>query len=252
MVKFSLLLILIAFAVLGITLAPSLSPNDTTLLNLLEPVLCAPGESLIQQVSPLARNTGSSLTSFAANTTLSCKPASGDLINVTDKFFGIGLTGFLVFLVFGVIFLIAGILRNASRGSRPEVVTVPTGASPFYTSQPATASSGDPFATQVSVPRQPNYSRANTPPVAYAAPPASAQPSPSEKFDFDSAETMMSMPKATLANSAPAPAAPAQPAGSSDLASRLKQLRDALDAGLISQEEFDRSKSNLLHDFTDD
>lgn len=255
MVKFSLLLILIAVAILGITLAPALSPNDTTLLNLLEPVLCAPGENLIQQVSPLARSTGNSLTSFITNTTLSCKPTSGELIDVTGKLFGMGLTVFLVFLVFGVIFMIVGVIRNASRRSRQGAAATPAGATPFYTTQPNAAPSSNPFATQVSIPRQPSYGSGYAP-MAYATPPSSSQPTPSEKFDFEPAETMMSIPTPTAAPTAPPPStsvpAPLQPVGSSDLATRLKQLRDALDAGLISQEEFDRSKSNLLHDFTDD
>lgn len=247
MVKFSLLLILIALALLGITLAPVISPNNSTLLNLLEPILCASGDNLIQQVSPLARNDGSSATSFTASTTLLCQPASGELINVTDKMFGIGLTAFLVFLIFGVLFLIVGLIRNSTQPSQSEVVTTPAAASPFYT-PPAAAPPSTNFATQVSIPRQPSRRAGYPASPGYAAPAASSHEAPSEKFDFESAPTMMSIPKAP-----PAPATPAQPpAGSSDLAARLKQLKDAFDAGLISQEEYDRSRSNLLHDFTDD
>jgi hypothetical protein len=127
------------------------------------------------------------------------------------------------------------------------VVTAPAAASPFYT-PPAAAPTRTNYATQVSIPRQPSYSAGSPATPSYAAPAVSTHEAPSEKFDFDSAATMMSIPKAPPAAAPPAPS----PAGNSDLAARLKQLRDAFDAGLISQEEYDRSRSNLLHDFTDE
>jgi hypothetical protein len=233
-VKFSIFLILIAFVLLGATLSPTLSPNNPTILNVMERILCAPGENLTQQVSSSARNVGSGLNSFAADMSLSCKPLNGNPYSVTDKLLGIGLTGFLVFLVFGVLFLIIGIIRNASGGKPAKVVTT-TYAAPYYPQQTPVASQ-QPY---------PSYS----PSTGYSTAPAASTSAtaPSDKFDFDAAATMMSIPKPTAA-----PPAAADSAGNdSALKGRLKQLRDAYDAGLISGEEYERSKSDLLRDFTD-
>lgn len=251
MVKFGFFLILIALAILGMTLASVVSPNDTSLLDLLEPVVCAPGENLIQQVVPSSRSVDNGLLSFAANNSFFCKPTTGALIDVTNKLFATGFTASLVALVFGLIFLFTGIVRGGSRSRRPAVVGAPATAA-AYPTHPGAA--GSAYATQVGAPRQPNYGGGYSAAPAYSAPPARPPqaPAPSEKFDFDSAATMMSIPKAAPAPP-PEPATQVRPAaGGTDLAKRLAQLRDALDAGLISQEEFDRSKSNLLHDFTDD
>lgn len=218
----------------------------------MERILCAPGENLTQQVSSSARNAGSDLNSFAADISLSCKPLNGNPYSVTDKLLGIGLTSFLVFLVFGVLFLIIGIIRNASGGKRAEVVKT-TYAAPYYPqpqqSQRAAAPYNSGYPQQTPVASQqpyPSYS----PSTGYSSaavvnPPPAA---PSDKFDFDAAATMMSIPKPPAT---PPPAASDSAANDSALKGRLKQLRDAYDAGLISSDEYERSKSNLLRDFTD-
>jgi hypothetical protein len=69
---------------------------------------------------------------------------------------------------------------------------------------------------------------------------------PSDKFNFDSAATMQNIPKPSTA----APTSGAQ--GGGELTKRLKQLREAYDAGLISNDEYERTKSDLLRDFSDD
>jgi hypothetical protein len=69
---------------------------------------------------------------------------------------------------------------------------------------------------------------------------------PSDKFNFDSAATMQNIPKPSTA------AATSNTPSGGELTSRLKQLREAYDAGLISNEEYERTKSDLLRDFSDD
>lgn len=266
MVKFSLFLILVAFLLLGATLAPVLAPNNPTILDALERILCNSDENLIQQVSPTARSSNNP-SEFLTNMNLSCKPVSGATYSVDDKLFGIGLTGFLVVLVFGVLFFIIGLIRNASRRNQPTPAST-YGVPPYYPPQPAQrpASYGSPVATF------PTATQMNTRPLSSqpapsekfdfesaatmsipkptAAPP-SAPPAPSSTFDFDSAATMMSIPKPTSEQTPPpAPAAHA-PADSKALKTRLKQLQEAHEAGLISDQEFERSKSDLLRDFTD-
>jgi hypothetical protein len=82
--------------------------------------------------------------------------------------------------------------------------------------------------------------------VGYSAAPATPREAPpSDKFSFDAAATMQNIPKPP---STPAPSAQ----GGGELTTRLKQLREAYDAGLISNEEYERTKSDLLRDFSDD
>jgi hypothetical protein len=246
-VKFSILLILIAFVLLGATLSPTLAPNNPTILNVMERILCAPDENLTQQTSS---NAGNSAIPLLGDVSLSCKPLGGNPYSVTEKLAGIGLTSFLVFLVFGILFLIIGIIRNASSGKKAEVVTTAY-TTPYYPPQkPAVAPNSSSYPARPA-PSQPPYTSyspssgystatvVNTPPAA-----------PSDKFDFDAAATMMSIPKPTAPTSAP-PAASDTPGSDSALKGRLKQLKDAYEAGLISPEEYERSKSDLLRDFTD-
>ena len=264
MVKFSIILIVIAFVLLGATLSPTLSPNNPTILNVMEWILCAPDENIVQEVAPVARRVSSDSNAFVVDQSLLCKTSSGSTYDVTEKLFGIGMTGFLVFLVFGVLFLIIGIIRLASGGNKTEVVTT-TYSTPYYPAQkPAAApsSSGYPATPPANQPSpfttspqpapatsQPPYT-SYSPSTGYSTTTAvgTKPPAPSEKFDFDAAATMMSIPKPPPT---PPPAASDTPAGDSVLKGRLKQLREAFDAGLISNEEYERSKADLLRDFTD-
>lgn len=264
MVKFSFFLILVAVIIAGLTLSPTLSPNNAAVLDVMERVLCAPDENLTQQSVPAA-SSGLSL-----DMRLSCKPIGGNPYPVTDKLIGMGFTAALVFAVFGILFLLIGIIRNAT-GSNNTPAPVPAAAytSPYYNPQapapqqvPAappmtytsynaslgrtvstTVTDGPPSnkfdfdagATMMSIPKQ-----SATPP-----------PAPSSDFSFDTAATMTSVPK-TSTPATPTPVVTSESSSSSSaLKGRLQQLRDALDAGLITQEEFDRSKSDLLRDFTD-
>ena len=45
----------------------------------------------------------------------------------------------------------------------------------------------------------------------------------------------------------PAPAAPAQPAGTSDRLAHLKQLGELLQAGVLTQAEFEQEKARILN-----
>jgi hypothetical protein len=250
-IKFSIFLILIALVLLGATLSPQLSPNNPTILSAMERLLCAPGENLTQQAASSARNQGTGSTSFVADMNLSCKPANGNLYSVSDKLLGIGLTGFLVFLVFGLLFLIIGIIRNASRGKAVAVVTT-SQTTPYYPPQrPVAAPPRAAAYPPTPAPTQQPYT-SYSPSTGYStATVVNTPPStPSDKFDFDAAATMMSIPKPT-ATPPPAPAASDTTTSDSALKGRLQQLRDAFEAGLISSEEYERSKSDLLRDFTD-
>lgn len=236
MIKFSILLIVIAFAALGITLAPLVSPNDTSLLNLLEPILCNQGDTILQEVSPYARRVDSSSNAFVVDMDFSCKRADGTTYNVTDKLFGIGMITFLVFLLFGVLFLIIGIIRAASGGkSQPQPATSAGWTPPYYVPTPTPTPSGGAYPQ---VTPQPGFG-SSYPTVSVSTPP------PSDKFNFDAAQTMQNIPK-------PSTVTASSSGQGVDLTARLKQLREAFDAGLITSEEYERTRSDLLRDFTDD
>ena len=247
MVKFSILLILVAFVALGITLAPMVSPNDTSLLNLLEPLLCDSGDNMIQEVGATPRRVDSTSDTFVIDMTLLCKRADGTTYNVTDKLFGIGIIGFhYVFLLFGVLFLIIGIIRAMSGGGGGK--SQPAGSTgwtpPYYVPPPTPTPSGGAYPQ---VTPQPGYGSSYPSTVGYNAPTVSvSSTTPSDTFNFDSAQTMQNIPKPSTA------AASSSGQGGGDLTLRLKQLREAHDAGLISNEEYERTKSDLLRDFSDD
>lgn len=243
MVKFSILLLLIAFAALGFTLAPVVSPNDASLLNLMEPLLCDSGDNIIQEVSPTARRVDSTSNTFYVDMSLVCKRADGTTYDVTDKAFGIGMMTFLIFLVFGVLFLIIGIIRAASGGGKPQPASVGW-TPPYYSPTPTPTPSGGAY-PQVTVTPQPGYGSSYPTTVGYSAPTMSTgEAPPSDKFNFDTAQTMQNIPKPSTATTSTQ--------GGGELTTRLKQLREAYDAGLISNEEYERTKSDLLRDFSDD
>jgi hypothetical protein len=167
---------------------------------------------------------------------------------VTDKLLGIGITAFVTLLLFGVLFLIIGIIRAMSGGGgsgKPQPAASTGGWTPPYYSPTPTPSGG--AYPQTTVTPQPGYGSSYPTNSAYSAPTMSVStPAPSDKFNFDSAQTMQNIPKPSTA------AASSSGQGGGDLTARLKQLREAHDAGLISSDEYERTKSDLLRDFSDD
>jgi hypothetical protein len=223
------------------------SPNDTSLLNLLEPLLCDSGDNMIQEVGSTPRRVDSTSDTFVIDMTLLCKRADGTTYNVTDKLFGIGITGFITFLLFGVLFLVIGIIRAMSSGGggKPQPAGSTGWTPPYYVPTPTPTPSGGAY-PQVTVTPQPVYGSSYPSTVGYNSPTVSvSSTTPSDTFNFDSAQTMQNIPK-------PSTAAASSSGQGGDLTLRLKQLREAHDAGLISNEEYERTKSDLLRDFSDD
>jgi hypothetical protein len=241
-IKFSIFLFVVAFLALGIALAPMVSPNDTTLLNLLEPLLCDSGDNILQEVASTPRRVDSTSNAFVIDMSLMCKRADGSSYSVTDKLFGVGMIAFITFLLFGVLFLIIGIIRAMSGGGGGKPQPAGTGwTPPYYAPTPTPTPSGGAY-PQVTVTPQTFGSYSTT--AGYNAPTASVGTStPSDRFNFDAAQTMQNIPK---------PSTGASSGQGGDLTARLKQLREAYDSGLISSEEYERTRADLLKDFSDD
>ena len=68
---------------------------------------------------------------------------------------------------------------------------------------------------------------------------------PSMSTSVSQALNSMSAPSNSVGFNTPAP-----PAEETELTKRLKQLRDAYDSGMISNEEYERTKADLLKDFS--
>ena len=195
--KLGVLLIVISFVALGFWLSPIIISDNQSILNLMKPILCAPGENLTMSVVVTHDFEG---TGYSGD--FDCHRPDETSYDVTAKSFIIAAASFTIPFLIGLFMSIAAFNR-AVRGVIPtRTVEINTGWN-----QPS-------MSTAVSD----AFHSMNT---------------PSNNFSFG----------------APA-ATPAPTAGNTELTQRLKQLRDAYDAGMISNEEYERTKADLLKDFS--
>jgi hypothetical protein len=189
--KLGVLLMVISFAALAFMLAPIFLTDPQPILNILEPILCEPSDTLSVEILVTQDFDGTGYTPI-----YDCMRPDETTYNVTDKSFIIGAAVFVIPFLIGLFTSIRIFNRNM-RG------TVASGT-PVYMS-------GTPISSGMVSPQP------------YASPP------PSQTYNFD----------------AP-PSAPTN----LELTNRLKQLRDAYDAGMITQAEYERTRSDLLKDFS--
>lgn len=182
MVKSGALLMLVSFAALAFWLAPLFMIDSQPVLNILEPILCAPGETLTMEVVVTHDFDGTGY-----NGDYDCMRRDETTYDVSGKAFLLGAAGFAVPFTLGLLLFLAGINRDV-RAAR-SANAIPGGESL----------------------------------------PAWGAATPSQTYSFD------------VNTHTPA---------SLDLAARLKQLRDAYEAGMITAQEYERTKADLLRDFS--
>lgn len=194
--KLGFLLILVGVGGLFFMLSPLFLTDNQPVLNILEPLLCAPDEKLTLQVITASYRPGE--TSVSGD--YDCLRPDETSYDVTDKAFLLGAAAFLVPFLFGLFMTIAAFNR-AVRG------VIPTRTVEF----------------------------------------GSGWNQPDMSTSVSQAIHSMSTPSNTAGFGAPAPASTG---GETELTKRLKQLRDAYDSGMISNEEYERTKADLLKDFS--
>ena len=191
--KLGVFLIVVSFVALGFWLSPIIISDNQSILNLMKPILCAPGENLTMSVVVTQDFEG---TGYSGD--FDCIRPDETSYDVTGKSFIIAGASFTIPFLIGLFMSIAAFNR-AVRGVIPtRTVEINTGW--------------------------------NTPSMSTAV---------SEAFHS------MSAPSNSVGFNAPMP-----PAEETELTKRLKQLRDAYDAGMISHEEYERTKADLLKDFS--
>jgi hypothetical protein len=191
--KLGLFLILVSFTALAFMLSTLFLEDKEPVLNILEPILCAPGENLTMSVVVTHDFDG---TGYSGD--YDCVRPDETSYDVTDKSFILAGAAFTIPFLIGLVMVIVAFNR-AVRG------VIPTGT----------------------VEINPAW---NTPSMSTSVSQAfHSQSVPSNTYSFD---------------------APASTPGNTELTSRLKQLRDAYDAGMISHDEYERTRADLLKDFS--
>jgi hypothetical protein len=190
MAKLGGLLMLLSFVLLGFNLSPLLLSDNQPILKLMEPLLCAPGETLTMDVVVTQDFDG---TGYSGD--YDCMRRNESSYDVSDKAFVYAAISFVVPFLLGLtLFLVAW--NRATRG------IIPSGGWEIQTGGTTVQISG---ASMQSVPLP-----------------------PSQIYNFD--------------------AIPGTPAPS-ELTNRLQQLRDAYNAGMISHDEYQRTRAEVLKDF---
>jgi hypothetical protein len=196
--KLGAFLIVLSLVALGFWLSPIVISDNQSILNIMQPFLCAPGEDITMVVVVTHDFEG---TGYSGD--FDCHPADAASYDVTAKAFILGAASFTIPFLIGLFMCIAAFNRAVRGVISTRTVEINSGWN------------------------QPSMSTA-----------------------VSNAFHSMNQPPNSMGFGASAPAAPAPAAGNAELTQRLKQLRDAYDAGMISHEEYERTRAELLKDFS--
>src|SRR5690606_30254094 len=179
--KLGVFLIILSFVTLAFGIVPLFVEGKEPFLNIMEPILCAPGENLTMEVVVTHHYDG---TGYSGD--FDCHRPNETSYDVTGKAFLLGAASFTVPFLIGLVMSIRA-FNHAVRG------VIPTNPAHYNT----------------------------------------GWGQPSVSTTVSNAFHSMNTPTA----------------GNTELTQRLKQLRDAYDAGMISHEEYERTRADLLKDF---
>lgn len=210
--------IVLLFAIVVIPVIPQ-TANNATVDNYLKAILCQPTDRVIrEQYSYYDYDSDGGGTAFSMN--VYCENVQERREDVTGKWTLIGIAGFVVPFLLGLLLFIVGVTRRAMKATQQM-------GSMF-------ASGGSGGSPQVVVTRY------------------SGSTSPIEGIDLN--DTMLKVggmeiplggytaqPVETVRRSSGQPAP-----GETTLAAKLRQIQEARDAGLISTDEYDRLRQEIL------
>ncbi|MBZ0288857.1 MAG: SHOCT domain-containing protein [Anaerolineae bacterium] len=223
-----ILLMLIAFAALFlIVLLPTIQPDNAFALNLLQSLACDPGQKAEVEVIVTRDSDGTGYTPY-----LTCIGREGERIDASGKHFAIGMISFLIPFLIGLFMTIAG----AQRRSRPSPQTIwKEGSIPqegfttgVVSSSSSSISSGKTFNPSPKVEVKDGALNVDGIEIRMDG----LKPEHLQVFQGQSPVIMSSgMTSAS---------------GAVTLAAKLKEIQEARDAGLISSEEYDRLRQEIL------
>ncbi len=211
-----IILIVVAFVILfGIIVIPVLPPTEdnVSINTYLQTLLCNPGEKFVrdQYQTRDSDGTGYSMTPYCVN-------SERQREDVTGKWVLYGGGGFTVFFLIGLIFVISGASGAAGRRTGQLFQAVPNS---FGGTDFAMFNSGG---------------------------------SSPKNIDFQDGVLKVNGFEINMGNLSPekidALKAQMKTIGAGDLTTRLRQLQEAKDKGLISSDEYDRLRQKVLDDVT--
>jgi hypothetical protein len=218
-----ILLMLVAFAALFvIVLLPTIDPGNAFALDLLQNIACDPGQKAEVEVVVTRDSDGTGYTPY-----LTCIGREGERIDASGKHFGVGIISFTVPFLIGLFMTIAG----AKSRSQPSPQTMwKEGSIPHEGFTTGVVSSSSSFSSGTSF-----------------------NPSPKVEvkdgvLNVDGLEIRMDglKPEHLHVFQGQSPLIMSGGSGASTLAAKLKEIQEARDAGLISSEEYDRLRAEIL------
>ena len=207
------LAVAVLFAVIVIPVLPS-TEDSATVNDYLTPLLCQPGEKLIREQYHMrdSRGTSYSMTPYCVN-------SERQREDVTGRWVLIGGGGFAVLLLIGIFVIIAGATAAARRLTSQTFQAFPNsyGGTDFTVIN----SSGN-------TPKNIDFSNGTLKINGFEI-----------KMDGLTQDKINALKAQMQANM-----------GGGDLTTKLKQLQEAKDNGLISSDEYDRLRQKILDDVT--
>jgi hypothetical protein len=226
-VVLGILLMLIAFAALFlIVLLPTMSPENPFVLNMLEAVVCDPGQKAEVEVQVTHDSDGTGYTPI-----LTCIGREGERIDASGKHFGIGVVTFIVPFLLGLFLTIAGAGRRSRitpqtvwmPGSNPQQVGFTSGAV-----SSSSMSSGTVFNSSPKIEVKDGVLNVDGIEIRMDG----LKPEHLKVFEGLSPVVMTGSMSAS--------------GGAVTLAAKLKEIQEARDSGLITNAEYDKLRQEIL------